>query len=97
MKAPGGKKGILKIMKHTQMWLSYSPASLQLFSQLFVVKVISVKLLTASILVAKVWEPPHIPKTHAESHLGQHVLDFGVPRWPVLIRCLSYIWTVYGC
>lgn len=42
-------------------------------------------MLTASILMAKVWEPPHVTKTHAESHLSQHVLDFGVPRWPVVI------------
>lgn len=42
-------------------------------------------MLTASILVAEVRESPHVPETHAESHLSQHVLDFGVPRWPVVV------------
>lgn len=42
-------------------------------------------MLTASILVAKVRESPHVPETHAESHLSQHILDFGVPRWPVVV------------
>lgn len=42
-------------------------------------------MLTASILVAKVRESPHVPKTHAESHLCQHVLDLGVPCWPVVV------------
>lgn len=54
-------------------------------------------MLTASILMAKVWEPPHVPKTHAESHLSQHVLDFGVPRWPLVVAArLGRVGSVHG-
>ena len=53
--------------------------------------------LTASILVAKVRKPPHVPKANAESHLGQHILDLRVPRRPVLGRCLRSLWTAQGC
>lgn len=55
------------------------------------------KTLTASILVAKVRESPYISKAHAESHLCQHILDFGVPCWPVIIGCLNSICHVCGC
>lgn len=54
-------------------------------------------MLTASILVAKVWESPHVPETHAESHLSQHILDFRVPRRPVVVvGCLGSIQAVGG-
>lgn len=58
---------------------------------------LSLKTLTASILVAKVWKSPYISKAHAKSHLCQHILDFGVPCWPVFIGCLNSICNVCGC
>lgn len=54
---------------------------------------LSSKTLTSSILVAEVWEPPHIPQAHTEPHLGQHVLELRVPGWPVSISCADSIWT----
>lgn len=54
-------------------------------------------MLTASILVAKVRESPHVPETHAESHLSQHILDFRVPRRPlVVVGRLGCIWALRG-
>lgn len=54
-------------------------------------------MLTASILVAKVRESPHVPETHAESHLSQNILDFRVPRRPVVVvGRLSCVWAVHG-
>lgn len=53
--------------------------------------------LTSSILMAKVWEPPHVPQAHTEPHLGQHILDLRVPRWSVCITCLISICTVHSC
>lgn len=44
--------------------------------------------------MTQVWKPPHVAQTNTESHLGQHILDFRVPRWPVLIGRLNSIGTV---
>lgn len=35
--------------------------------------------------MAKVREPPHVAQANAEAHLGQHVLNLGIPGWPVPI------------
>lgn len=53
--------------------------------------------LTSSILVAKVWEPPHVAEAHAEPHLCQHILDLGVPCRSVGNARLDSIATVPGC
>lgn len=72
-----------------------------LFSRMTTAQMISqnqrVKILTSSILVAEVWEPPHVAQAHAEAHLCQHVLEFRVPCWPILVVCLSSIWTGRRC
>lgn len=38
--------------------------------------------LTSSVLMAQIGEAPHIAKSHAESHLGQKILDLAVPPGP---------------
>lgn len=47
--------------------------------------------------MAKVGEPPHIPEAHAEPHLGQHILDLGVPRWAVCVARLCSVQTGHSC
>ncbi len=40
---------------------------------------------TSSILVAEIGEPPDIAQANAKAHLGEHVLQLTVPRWPAVL------------